>query len=367
MVQLLLRGEYRKRSIAALILAGLALPLTPIWASQKPKPQAATPEQWEMSLDGGRKLSWERSFTSETEVKPNRGFWNKLVDVIAGAPEFHSLVRPYSVAADSHGRIIVTDPGAPGVHIFDFTQHKYKFIQRIGKTRDSMMTPQCVAVDAQDNIYVTDSDAGEIFVFEPSGKYVHALGSLKGGEGYFKRPTGIAVDSAAQRIYVTDTLRDEVFILDMQGNVLQTIGKRGESEGEFNLPTELRLDGPNLMVVDAMNFRVQVFDRSGKFQFAIGKIGDGPGAMFRPKAVSVDSEGDLYVVDALWGLVQVFNRQGQLLYYFGSRGTHAGEFQLPAGLFIDHDDRVFVVDSFNRRVQVFQYVGIKAPAGEGSR
>ena len=80
-----------------------------------------------------------------------------------------------------------------------------------------------------------------------------------------------------------------------------------------------------------MNFRVQVFDRSGNFQYSIGKIGDSTGAMFRPKAVSVDSEGDLYVVDALWGVVQVFNRQGELLYYFGSQGTHAGEFQLPAG------------------------------------
>jgi hypothetical protein len=110
-----------------------------------------------------------------------------------------------------------------------------------------------------------------------------------------------------------------------------------------------------------------VFDRSGSFQYAVGKIGDSSGAMFRPKAVSVDSEGDLYVVDALWGVVQVFNRQGELLYYFGSRGTHAAEFQLPAGLFIDHSDRVFVVDSFNRRVQVFQYVGPKKPATEGTK
>jgi hypothetical protein len=151
-------------------------------------------------------------------------------------------------------------------------------------------------------------------------------------------------------------------VLDMQGKVVETIGEEGSAEGQFNLPTELRLDGPNLMVVDTMNFRVQVFDRAGKFQYAIGQIGDGTGAMFRPKAVSVDSEGDLYVVDALWGVVQVFNRQGQLLYYFGAKGTHAGEFQLPSGLFIDHDDRVFVVDSFNRRVQVFQYVAMKKPA-----
>jgi len=320
-----------------------------------------------MSLDGGRSLTFEQSFNSESQVKPNRGFWNKLVDIVAGAPDYRFMVRPYSVATDSRGRILVTDPGAEGVHIFDFIEHKYKFISRSGKSRDAMRTPQCIAVDAQDNIYVTDSDAGTIFVFEPGGKFLRALGSLKGREGYFKRPTGIAVDSAAQRIYVTDTLRDKVFILDMEGNVLGTFGEHGQADGEFNLPTELRLDGPNLLVVDAMNFRVQAFDRSGNFQYAIGKIGDSAGSMFRPKAIGVDSEGDVYVVDALWGVVQVFNRQGQLLYYFGAKGTHAGEFQLPAGLFIDRNDHVYVVDSFNRRVQVFQYVGVKTPAREAMR
>ena len=92
-----------------------------------------------------------------------------------------------------------------------------------------MLTPQCVAVDAQDNIYVTDSESGKIFVFNSDGKFQRAIGSLKGGEGFFKRPTGIAVDSAAQRIYVTDTLRNQIFVTDMQGNVLQTIGSNGEA------------------------------------------------------------------------------------------------------------------------------------------
>jgi len=147
-----------------------------------------------------------------------------------------------------------------------------------------MLVPQCVAVDAQDNIYVTDSDAGVIFVYEPNGKFVRAIGSLKGGEGYFKRPTGIAVDSAAQRIYVTDTLRDQVFVLDMQGAILQTIGKTGADNGEFNLPTELRLDGQNLIVVDSMNFRVQVFDRAGAFQYAVGKSATARARSFDPRA-----------------------------------------------------------------------------------
>jgi len=349
-------GRFALGAVFAVLLS------TAAWAAGKPK-VVRPAEHWQLSLDGGRSLTWEHSFDSESEVKPNRGFWNKLVDVVAGSPDYKFMVKPYSVITDSKGRIIVTDPGASGVHVFDFAQKKYKFIERREKVRDAMLAPQCVAMDARDNIYVTDSESGKIFVFEPNGKYVRAIGSLKGGEGYFKRPTGIAVDSAAQRIYVSDTLRDEIFILDMQGNVLDRFGKGGAKEGEFNLPTELRLNGQELLVVDSMNFRVQAFDLAGHFQFSIGKLGDTTGAIFRPKAVSVDSEGDVYIVDAQWGVVQVFNRQGQLLYYFGAKGTHAGEFQLPSGLFIDHDDRVYVVDSFNRRVQVFQYAGMKNLTG----
>ncbi len=153
----------------------------------------------------------------------------------------------------------------------------------------------------------------------------------------------------------------------MDGKILNTIGKSGNAAGEFYFPTELRLDAGELIVVDALNFRVQAFDRAGTFKYAIGQIGDSDGAMFRNKAVSVDSEGDLYVVDALWGVVQVFNRQSELLYYFGTKGTHAGQFQLPSGMFIDREDRVFVVDSFNRRIQEFQYSGLKKPPAEAGQ
>ncbi len=315
----------------------------------------------DLLMDGGRRLAFERSFSLEREVKPKRSFWTKVVDVIAGEPDFRYLVSPYSVVTDSRGRIIVTDVAAVGVHIFDFQQQKYKFISRRDTWKDPMLMPQCVAVDAQDNIYVTDSETGKVFVFDTNGKYKRALGSLKGGEGYFKRPTGIAVDSAAGHVYVTDTLRNKIYMMDMQGSVLQVIGKPGTGDGEFNYPTELRLNGTELAVVDAMNFRVQMLDRSGTFEYAVGKIGDGAGWMFRPKGIGFDSEGHLYVVDGQWGIVQVFDKEGRLLYYFGGRGTGLGQFQLPAGLQIDHD-RIYVVDSFNRRVEVFRYYGIAADA-----
>jgi DNA-binding beta-propeller fold protein YncE len=361
MVQFLLSKTRIRRWCVIFTLFAIAY-VAPAWAAGKTKQQPTEIKVPDLLLDGGRTVKFERVFSNDREVKLKLGFWTKAFNFVVGEPDFHFLVRPYSIVADSHGRIIVSDPGAIGVHIFDFEQQKYKFLSRRDKGKDPMLAPQCVAVDDKDNIYVTDSEAGKIFVYDPSGKYQRALGSLKGGEGYFKRPTGIAVDSSAQRIYVTDTLRNQVFVLDMQGNVLGKFGKTGEGKGEFNYPTELRLDGNDLIVVDAMNFRVQVLDRSGAFQYSIGQIGDGPGDLFRPKGIGIDSEGHLYVVDGNRSQVQVFDRSGQLLYYFGN-GSGFGEFQMPAGLFIDHNDRIYVVDSYNRRVQVFHYYGIKQAKG----
>jgi len=363
MVQFLLRerGARNWKRVWPLLLALLLLSNT--WVAGKSKSKPTIVEVPELLLDGGRKLTFERSLTSDRDVRPKPGFFTRVFDFVAGEPDLHFLVRPYSVVEDSRGRIIVTDPGAQGVHIFDPKQQKYKFIERKEKSKDAMLAPQCVAVDDKDNIYVTDSDSGKIFVFNADGKYQRALGSLKGGEGFFKRPTGIAVDSEERRIYITDTLRNKIFVLDMNGDVLKTIGQNGEKQGEFNYPTELRLDGKDLLVVDAMNFRVQALDRSGQFQYAIGKIGDSEGEMFRPKGVGVDSEGHVYVVEGASDLVQVFDHQGRLLYYFGQEGTGFGDFRLPAGLFIDHNDRVFVVDSYNRRIQIFQYYAPKQAKG----
>jgi DNA-binding beta-propeller fold protein YncE len=312
----------------------------------------------ELELPGGRRLLYEGSIISEKQVGSRRGIWTRLLDVVAGKPQFPALTAPYSVVTDSRGRIIVTDPGAGGIHVFDFAQHKYKFISR-RRDKDGLVSPQCVAVDAEDNIYVTDSYSGKVFVFDKKGKFRRVIGNLTGGETYFERPTGIAVDSQTQRIYVADTRGNHIYVLDMQGRILRRIGRRGTGPGEFNYPTELRLDGEDLIVVDAMNFRVQVLDRSGNFQYAIGTPGKGMGELFRPKGIGVDSEGHLYVVDGLRDMVQVFDRQGRLLYYFGRPGTGLAEFQLPAGLFIDRHDRVYVVDSYNRRVEAFQYFGVE--------
>src|SRR5664279_3868597 len=274
MVQLLLiQGHAQLRWKSAFIVVLAACMAFPAQASHKDTKKPLENPWPELLLDGGRRLTYQQTLLSERDVKDKPGFWTKAINLIAGEPDYRPLVRPYSIAVDSRGRIIVTDPGAGGIHIFDLTQHKYKFLDRQEKSKDPMIEPQCVAVDWNDNIYVTDSKAGKVFLFEPNGKYRGAFGSLKGGEGFFKRPTGIAIDLATQEIYVTDTLRDRVYVLDPAGRVTRTIGQRGTGNGEFNLPTEVHIKGDTIAVVDAMNFRIQFFNRAGGFKVIIGARG----------------------------------------------------------------------------------------------
>ena len=158
------------------LVALLAVPLFAFAASKTKTPVATGPLGLEM--DGGRRLLFERSFSSERETRTKRGFFTRLIDIVAGEPDFHRLVRPYGVVEDSQGRLIVTDPGAFGIHVFDFAHSKYKFLSR-REAKEPLTSPQCVAVDRNDNIYATDSQEGKIFVFSTAGKFLRTIGSLR--------------------------------------------------------------------------------------------------------------------------------------------------------------------------------------------
>jgi len=312
-------------------------------------------------LDGGRRLDFIRIVSTEQDLHLSRSLFSKFVDLVAGAPEWHKMVRPYAVATDSRGRLIVTDPGIPAVHILDFEKKKYTLIE--GGNKQPFLSPIGVAVDGEDNIYISDSQLGQVLVFEPNGKFRKTIGLIRGGEGFYKRPTGLAIDAAAKRLYIADTLRNRIYITDFDGNVVKYIGERGSANGQFNFPTELRISEDKLYVVDAMNFRVQIFDREGKFLSTFGQIGDSEGSIFRPKGISVDSEGNVYLVDSLAEGVKVFNKEGKLLFRFGESGPRPTQFQLPSGIWIDSKDRVYVADSYNHRVQVFQFIGAAHATG----
>lgn len=327
----------------ALSAAGCAsAPAQPGWSTM---PQA--PLIWPSPPEPAR-ISYLRTISRPEDIGANSGFFKRLADFILGAKS-ERIIKPYGVAVDSAGRLIVADTAFKKVHVFDMVRKKYTVIDEPG--REQFASPIAAATDGEDNIYVTDSVAQKVFVFNSSGKFRF---SFAAGE----RPTGIAINKADGRVYVTDTASHSVRMYDLGGAEVGSFGRRGKEIGEFNYPVDLALDrGGDLYVVDSLNFRVQMFDGGGSFLGSFGRQGDGTGDFGRPKGIAVDRDGNVYVADALFDTVQIFNRQGEFLLNFGTLGKSAGTFWLPSGVFIDDGNRIYISDSYNGRVQVFDYLG----------
>jgi DNA-binding beta-propeller fold protein YncE len=130
------------------------------------------------------------------------------------------------------------------------------------------------------------------------------------------------------------------------GQTIQEIGELGKEEGQFYKPSYLSTDKEgNLFVTDSFNFRIQMFDQSGKFIKAFGVQGDTAGTFSRPKGIDVDKEGILYAVDAAFENVQMFDTKTKdLLLFFGGATGAPGSMYLPAPVYLDYHN----VDYFQK-------------------
>lgn len=119
--------------------------------------------------------------------------------------------------------------------------------------------------------------------------------------------------------------------------------------------------GGTLVVVDASEQRIHVFDEEGR------RIG-GPEAgnlvelgLGGINGLAVDATGRILLSDPENHAVFLLRADGRLLARWGSYGAGPGELNTPAGLAVDEEERVYIADSGNDRIQIRTLEGI--PAG----
>jgi len=334
------------RAIAAAVIIGGTLACA---TGPSPQPRWNHPEVglvWPRGEERAR-IEYMGVLRAPADLGRQVGLFERLKNVVFGEQPV-ALVKPISVAKNVKNILVVADPSAPAVHLFDLDKREH---ERLGGEAASLLrSPVGVAIDDSGRVYVSDSVRGEVFAFDERGKLLAELGADE-----LTRPTGLALDLAQEHLYVVDTVACRVFVFDLDGSKIGVFGRRGVGAGEFNSPTFITVapDG-TVSVSDSLNFRVQRFHPDGTFIGSFGLPGDGAGHFARPKGVAADSEGRLYVVDAAFENVQIFEPDGTLLLPFGGPGTGPGQFSLPAGLFLDSSNTIWVADSFNRRIQVFR-------------
>ena len=94
----------------------------------------------------------------------------------------------------------------------------------------------------------------------------------------------------------------------------------------------------------------------GKLISKFGKQGSKDGEFSQPRYLSVNKEGLLMVCDAGNHRLQVFELSGKFVAKFGSKGSERGEFNFPRSTANLSDGRIVVCDKHNNRIQVFDKI-----------
>ena len=327
-------------------LLGCAAPLTPIF------PAISPPLVWPAPPDAPR-IRYVGQLRGEASLGAKPTGWEAVRVVLAGPRPEVEFSHPAAVAVAGE-RVFVADTGLGAVHLLDLNTRQYQLLR--GATTDPLRVPIDVVI-AAGQLVVVDRGRAALDFFDLDGNW---RATRRWPE--ITAPVAIACDREQGTLWVADVAAHACFAVANVQNISRRLGGFGAEPGQFNFPTALAWHPRvGLVVADAMNFRIQVFDATGQPTAIFGHKGDAAGCFARPRGVAVDSEGHIYVVDNQFENIQVFDAAGRLLLAFGEEGDKPGQFSLPAGLTIDSQNRIWVADSYNRRVQVFQYLAETEP------
>lgn len=310
---------------------------------------------------------FERTLYGSADVVPEEKESALRRALTGGVLNSEGLGKPYAVAV-YRGRVLVSDSADRFVTVFDIPRGKH---YKIGadEGEGGLVKPLGLDIDASGTVYVADVTAKIIRVYDIDGKFLRNIAGPK----FFDRLSSVSVTPDGSRLYVVDiggvsSDLHRVRVFDaVNGDHLFDIGKRGTGPGEFNLPRDVAVgkDG-RIYVVDGGNFRVQIFDRDGKYMSSFGTVGKQLGNFARPKEIATDKDGNVYVADSAFGNFQIFTPDGDLLMFIGERSEQdgPGKYMLPSGITVGDDGRVYFVDQWFRKVDVFRPYALKADEGE---
>ena len=232
-------------------------------------------------------------------------------------------------------------------HIF----HRVQIIGSRGVGVGQLNKPRSVAVDAHDNLYVVDM-TGRVQKFSSNGVFLLEWQMPQTDKG---KPKGMCRDRDGN-IIVLEPHYQRVNVFSPEGKLLAQWGKSGTNAGEFTLPRAVAVDSRGEVFVSEYSVldRVQRFtERGGKLLAGFGHSGNGPGEFNRPEGLCVDAQDRLYVADSCNHRIEVFSHDGKFLRAYGKAGKGKGELSYPYDICVDAQGRQYVCEFGNSRIQVF--------------
>jgi tripartite motif-containing protein 71 len=255
-------------------------------------------------------------------------------------------LSPTNVVTSSPTPIMVTEPIQP-------TALPVEFVWKITGDPNPLSRPIGVAVDAERNVYVMDAGNSRVQKFDQNGKFLLMWGSKGAGVGQFNISMpdegSVAVD-AEGNVYVGDTDNYRVEKFDRNGKFLTQWGTQGRSDNQFTEIADIAIDNQNnVYVSDYQNDTIQKFEKSGRFLLRWGSPGFLEGQFTGAGSIVFDSQGNVLVAEVETGRLQKFDKSGRFLskYYLP---TVADKPIVPYAIALDGQGNIYVSDNPAHRI-----------------
>lgn len=272
------------------------------------------------------RLLFLRGVSSGEDVEPRESSW--LANVVIGeqAVDEKPMGKPCAIAMRD-GIFYVTDTEMQCIYNLDFANKKASQVELQGRAQ--VMSPQGLCFAPDGRIYVADRGRRQVLVLDDKFGWLAEYGPWEKDSG----PTDVTIWK--DRLYVVDSGSHCVRVLEAAtGKELQILG-RAENRDEFTKgPTNIAVDDNGFAyLVDTVYSRIYVWDADGKFVRHVGKPGDVPGHLARPKGITWFGNM-LWVLDSAFDNCQIFDVNGQPLLFFGGRTDAPGGMSFPRKVYV---------------------------------
>ena len=259
-------------------------------------------------------------------------------------------------------------------------------------TNASLKQPYDIASDAWGNLFIADSHNQRVRKVDTNGIISTVAGtSLRGFSGDGGAATnaqlntlyGITVDGLGN-LFIADSFNNRVRRVDTNGIVMTIVGSGAYGfSGDGMAATNAAIDEPwdvtldsagNLFIADFFNQRIRKVDVNGMINTVAGNgssaySGDGGFAtnasLDLPRALTVDSVGNVYVADSYNQRIRKVNPGGVISTvagngipgFSGDGGSgNDANISFPRGVAMDGAGNVFITDGGNSRIRKLSYV-----------
>ncbi|MEK7496273.1 MAG: hypothetical protein AAB657_00010 [Patescibacteria group bacterium] len=255
----------------------------------------------------------------------------------------YSLERSWQVSANS--RLAVDTQG--NIYVANNNIKKYDSVGNLISTIAENGSHYVIAVDGNGYIYSAKGVWGDrnhrVEKIDQQGNLVLSWGTLGSGNGQFRFPSGVVVDSA-----------NNVYVIEEEGSRVQKFTNQGNFIRSFSLGS-------------ANRYLVDIWVSSGGYIYVVGDAGcafvvlNPSGVLVKRGdldcdqpfgAITADTQNNFYVNKNSTRIYK-YNLQGNNISRFGSLGSGDGQFTKIFDMVMDSQNKLYVVDQVTGKISKF--------------